>query len=471
MKRFLLLLLLLGGLLIFGGCTPGDTDTEKEKDPTPLTVSVYVDQTDEWLTATYNEEKKVLTIDFSRSRFAKEIGYYTLEGLYNAPEGGGKIYSGIEGENGTARLADGNAFSPNVRLYSKWKGKDYTVYFRSDDNKAPMHFMSNGTITWTYGATVTKLPTPTHSSERYGGRYNKPFAGWRNGNVLVTDEKGNVRAECRELLSSWYTSSDFGAGRLDLQPVYIDVTYRITYVLADGSEYYATVTKGSTIDFAAAPKHALGNTAVYGWSLSEEGDLVAKDLVPQEDMTLYAQYRRCKTVRFYSNFETNYSGAARYTEVVVFEGESLENPYPSYRYYASVTDVDPVRFPVRYDDIKSAYFRLYTPTGSSIVPTPCRIIYDTAGLNIGLTEVAFVQQTTFPLPTPTVTGYTFDGWYLEEDYSGKRVIGVLAGEDGTPQKYNGYYLRLEDETLHFVASETTLTLYGKFTPEGEGGGV
>ena len=68
-------------------------------------------------------------------------------------------------------------------------------------------------------------------------------------------------------------------------------------------------------------------------------------------------------------------------------------------------------------------------------------------------------------------GYSFDGWYLEEGFGGKRVIGVLAGEKGTPEKYNGYYLRLEDETLYFVMSETTLTLYGRFTPSGEGGGV
>ena len=471
MKRFFLLLLCLGALLLFGACTPSDTDTQKEKDAKDLTLSVYVEQTDEWIAATYNEQKKVLELDLSGTKFQKEAGYYTLEGLYSAPEDGKRIYAGVEGESTSARLVDGNAFSPNVRLYGKWKGKDFTVYFRTGDNKGPMHFMSNGTITWAYGAVMTRLPIPTNSSDLVGGKNNKPFAGWRNGNVLITDEKGNVRAEYRELLSSWYTSSDFGAGRLDLQPVYLDITYRITYVLADGSEYYATVTKGNAIDFGAAPTHTLGNTAVYGWSAEQNGDLVASNLVPQGDMTLYAQYQRCKTVRFYSNFETNYSGADRYTEVVVFEGESLENPYPTYRYYTSVTDTVPVSFPVKYDDIKSAYFRLYTGTGSSLTPTSCKIIYDTAGLDIGLTEVAFTQQTTFPLPTPTVSGYTFHGWYLADDYTGSRVVGVLAGEAGTPQKYNGYYLRLEDGTLHFVQSETTLTLFGRFTPTGEGGGV
>ena len=101
----------------------------------------------------------------------------------------------------------------------------------------------------------------------------------------------------------------------------------------------------------------------------------------------------------------------------------------------------------------------------------CKIIYDTAGLDIGLAEVEFIPQTTFPLPTPSVLGYTFDGWYLEANFSGQRVVGVLAGEQGTPPYYNAYYLRLEDETLHLVVGGSTVTLYGCFTPTGEGGGV
>lgn len=455
--------------LLLVGCSPDDTPPEAPSEA--KTVSVYVDQTDEWLTATYDEQSRVLVLHTQGTRFDDEIGYYTLEGLYSAPEDGRKIYAGVENENRKARLADGNAFSPNVRLYSKWEGCEFTVYFRTSDNKGPMHFMSNGTIIWAYGDTKATLPIPTRSSDLYGGKNNsKPFAGWRNGDVLITDPKGKVKAEYRELLSSWYSSSEFGTGRLDLQPVYLDINYRITYVLSDGSEHYAHVKKGDAVDFSDAPVHFVESSGVYGWSLQKDGELLTRDFVPEGDVTLYAQYRGCKIVRFYHGAEDS-SNAERYTETCVFEGESLKSPYPTYRYYTSVTDTEPVSFPVHYDDIKLAYFRTGQMSGSSISPTPCRIVYQTGGLVPSLTEIEFMQQTTFPLPTPTVDGYAFDGWYLDEGFGGKRVIGVLAGEKGTPEKYNGYYLRLEDETLYFVMSETTLTLYGRFTPSGEGGGV
>ena len=471
-RYFCLLLVIVSCLFLFWGCGLGDH--EEKKDEKPKTVSVYVAETDEWLTATYDTQKHVLVIQTEGTLWDKEVGNYVLEGLYSAPEDGKQIYFGVENESTRARLSEGNAFMPGVRLYSKWKGSDYTVYFRDSANNGPMHFMSNGTIKWEYGAVKKKLPIPTRAVDLFGGRDNKPFAGWRNGDVLLTDEKGNIRPEYQRLLSSWRSYSEFGSGRIDLQPVYMDIFYRVTYVLGDGTKQYAHVKKGEAVDFESAPTQFLATSGIYGWSREQNGEVVSGDLVPEGDVTLYAQYRGYKTVRFYSNPETDISYDDRYQEYRVFEGESLDKPYSYNQYYASVTDTVPVSFPVAYDDIKPAYFKRAVLTGSSVTPTPCKIVYDTGDLDVGLGEISFVACTTFPLPTPTVSGYTFDGWYQNENFEGKRVIGVLSGEEGTPQRYNGYYLRLSDadgETLEFVSDATRITLWGKFTPVNEGGGV
>ena len=64
------------------------------------------------------------------------------------------------------------------------------------------------------------------------------------------------------------------------------------------------------------------------------------------------------------------------------------------------------------------------------------ITYNTNGGSGTMTPTSYTIETaTFDLPTPTKTGYTFEGWYTASDFSGSKVTQIAQGSTGNKTFY------------------------------------
>ena len=99
---------------------------------------------------------------------------------------------------------------------------------------------------------------------------------------------------------------------------------------------------------------------------------------------------------------------------------------------------------------------------ATFTPITYTIIYNLNGGSGTMTPTEYnVTTETFNLPTPTRTGYTFDGWYSDAEFTGEKVTTIAKGTTGDITLYAKWI-----ETKYSVNIYTNDRKYGTTTPSG-----
>ena len=99
---------------------------------------------------------------------------------------------------------------------------------------------------------------------------------------------------------------------------------------------------------------------------------------------------------------------------------------------------------------------------ATFTPITYTIIYNLNGGSGTMTPTEYnVTTETFNLPTPTRTGYTFDGWYSDAEFTGEKVTTIAQGTTGDIALYAKW-----SETKYSVNINTNNRNWGITTPSG-----
>ena len=166
-----------------------------------------------------------------------------------------------------------------------------------------------------------------------------------------------------------------------------------------------------------------------GWYKSDDfaGEVVSGTIIPTSDMTLYAKWSAIiGSVAFDSNGGTKY-------DTIYTSGQKIALPTPINDVYA---------FAGWYDNAElsgTAYFDYYLPDGAVTLYARWATEFITISLeeNGGdsLNDVKLFDADALKLPKPFRSGYSFMGWYLNENLTGEPVSDY-------------YYRPTEDVTLY-----------------------
>ena len=318
---------------------------------------------------------------------------YTLDGWYSAPTGG--TFLGNPGSNYTV--------TGNVTLYARWTIITYTVTWNANGGS-----VNPTSSTGTLGQSVT-APTPT--------RAGHTFQYWRNpsaGDLLYTVYAGN----------SWTIN-----GSIIFTAVWSVNNYTVFYNEQGGSNTNdPTVSYGSTVTL---PSTSRTGYTLNGWyTASSGGSFVGNpgsSYTVYSDVILYAQWT-----------------AITYTVSWDANGGSVSPTSNSGTYGSSVTAPTPTRslYTFNYWRYPSAGDMLYTLNagnqwtinGTITFYAVWTIQQYTVTFNANGGSVSPASSSTnagssVTLPTPSRTGYTFNGWYTAS--SGGTYLGS-GGNTYTP---------------------------------------
>ena len=299
---------------------------------------------------------------------------HTFDGWYTKATGGTKV-------------TDSTTITTNSShaLYAHWTPNTYTTTFEPNGGS-----VSPTTKTVTYGASYGDMPTP----ERTG----YTFAGWytsSSGGSKVTDATSVTIASAHTLYAHWTANTytvTFDANGGSVSPTSKTVTYDSTY----GDMPTATRT-GYTFD---------------GWYNASSGGSKVTDatsVTTDSDHTLYAHW----TAKTYTvTFNSNGAGVEPTSRTVTYDSSYGDMPtltrtgYTFAGWYTSssggskVTDATSVT-------TASAHTLYAHWTGNTYV-----VDFDANGGSVSPPSKTVTYGATYgSLPTPTRTGYSFDGWY------------------------------------------------------------
>jgi len=293
---------------------------------------------------------------------------YNFAGWYTAPTGGSQVTTGT-------------AFGANATVYARWTLVTYTVTFDAKD----------GTVTPTTGATgeggtLASLPTPTRN------RYN--FQGWfttATGGDSVT--AGRVYGANTTVYARW-----------------TPVTYTITFNAAGGVVSQKSGTTGEGWKLASLPVPTKSGYAFAGWfTAAADGDSVTAGRVYSKNATIYAKWTLVKyTVTFNAA-----GGKVTPASAATGDGWTLASlPVPTKTGYTfdgwhtAAAGGNSVTTTMAFSANTTVYahWKLVTHTvtfnaaGGKVTPAS-----GTTGEGWKLTS----------LPTPSRTGYAFEGWFTD----------------------------------------------------------
>ena len=328
---------------------------------------------------------------------------YTFDGWYTATTGGTKITSSTK----VTTVAD-------HRLYAHWTARTYTVKFSPNGGS-----MDTTSITVTYGSTYGELPTPTLTGYKFDGWYTAV-----DGGTKITSSTKVTTAADHRLYAHWTAN-----------------TYTVKFSPNGGNmdTTSITVTYGSTYGELPTPK--LTGYAFDGWYTAATGGTkitASSKVTTAADHRLYAHWTpRTYTVKFSPN-----GGSMDTTSITVTYGSTYgtlptptQDNYVFDGWYTAATGGTKITSSTKV--ATAADHRLYAHwTGKAI-----DVYFNAKGGEVSEAKKTVNYAGTYgTLPTPTRTGYTFNGWYT-------------AATDGT-----------EITSSTKVTSKSNHTLYAQWTP-------
>ena len=384
----------------FLGWKDKDTGDEVGKIPTNATgIKNVVAQWAKKYTVTFNANGGTETSETRTVTYGNPYGElptltregYTFEGWFTAENGGTQV---------TAVTTVTTA--ADHMLYAHWTANEYTVTFNAN----------GGTVTPAemkvrHGDAYGKLPTPTLDGYT--------FDGWYNDNGMQVKPEDVVTAS-HTLYAYWTRISyevkfDANGGIGTCKP--INVFHGDTYG-------------------TFPPEPTLEGYEFAGWFTEKDGGTqVTKDTVVTASHTLYAHWTANEyTVTFDAN-----KGTVTPTEMKVRHGDTYGKlPTPTLDGYTFDGWYNDNGMQVKPEDVVTASHTLYAHWKASTYT----VTFDANEGTVTPAEQTVTYGSHYgELPTPTREGYTFAGWFTEQN-GGTKVMAdtkVTTAENHTLYAY------------------------------------
>ncbi|MBQ8278238.1 MAG: InlB B-repeat-containing protein [Roseburia sp.] len=435
------------------------------------------------LYAQWTANKYEVTFDANGGTVGTEkitVTYDSVYGELPTPVRAGFTFTGWKDASGNTVTAETIvAIAGNHTLYASWQGEAYVVFFEAGEGS-----VEPSSETVYYGAEYGELPTATLEGYTFVGWYTKDdnlitaesiveiaenhilYAKYNaneykvlfdanGGTVELTEKKvtydetyGELPVPARDgyTFKGWYADATFAnpvtadseVKILEDQTLYAQWEvnqYEVTFDANGGSlsDEVATV-KEVTFDaaYGELPVAERSGYDFMGWETEDGTEVTAETIVSIADNhTLYAKWQgKAYTVIFEvknGSIETKsltvYYGSA-YGELPVptLEGYTFSGWYTAAEEGTLINAESIVE--IAEDHILYAEY----------APNTYKVFFDADGGTLEVTEISVSYDGTYgELPTPTIAGGTFLGWYTQD---GTKV------EAGTPVKI------LADQTLY-----------------------
>ncbi|MDR0304636.1 MAG: InlB B-repeat-containing protein [Chitinispirillales bacterium] len=400
---------------------------------------------------------------------------YTFSGWFTASSGGTKV-----GEaNGKYKVVG------DITLYAQWKHNeivlpDYTIIFDSQGGSNCPDIPAKN------GESIT-LPGTSKINHKFSGWFSSPADGTKIGDAgdkyIVTDNKTlyanweqnevtlpsytitfdsqdgsncpDIPAHIGDIITlpstsrsgytfnGWFTLSSGGNKANEQYTVIGDITlyaqwtkiqyYTITFDAQGGNTCSSiTVQSGQNITL---PNTSRSNYTFLGWFTSSSGgNRVESPYQVIGDGTLYAQWT--EVIQYTVSF--NSQGGTSCLQQTVKSGENINLPFTSRSGYTFNGWFTQAAGGTKIGDAGSSYTvtKNITLYAQWIQETPTYTVsFDTHG-GSNFSDIFAHEGDNITLPTPTRSGYTFNGWFTQA------AGGAKIGNGG------GSYAVVSDITLH-----------------------
>jgi|GEM_PF-5874911 len=317
---------------------------------------------------------------------------YTFAGWFTDPNGGAKV-------------EQGDVVTASHTLYAHWTAKTCTVTFNANGGT-----VTPAEQTVTYGSTYGELPTLTREGYTFAGWFTK-----KDGGTQVTKETVVTTVADHTLYAHWTAK-----------------TCTVTFDVNGGTVTPAeqTVTYGST--YGELPTPTREGYTFAGWFTEQNGGTqVTKETVVKTvaDHTLYAHW----TANTYTvKFDANEGTVTSAEQTVTYGSHYGELPTPTregYTFAGWFTEQNGgTQVTKETDHTLYAHWTANTYT----------VKFDANEGTVTPAEKTVTYGSTYgELPTPTREGYTFAGWFTEQN-GGTKVMAdtkVTTAENHTLYAY------------------------------------
>jgi uncharacterized repeat protein (TIGR02543 family) len=290
---------------------------------------------------------------------------------------------------GSTAVTESRVYGADATIYARWTLKTYTVTFDAN----------GGTVSSTSGTTGTSwrlssLPTPTRTGYTFDGWYTAETDG---SQVTINTVFGaNATIYARWILNTY-------------------IAYTITFDANGGTVSPTSGTTGEGWKLAELPKPTRDGYAFNGWWWSlETGSQVTTSTMFNADVTIYARWILNTYTTYTITFDAN-GGTVTPTFGTTDERWTLvELPTPTrdgYTFNGWYTAATGAGARVTESRMYSTNTTIYARWTLNTSPA-YKITFDAnRGTVTPAADTTGEGGKLASLPTPTRTGYTFNGWY------------------------------------------------------------
>lgn len=354
---------------------------------------------------------------------------YSFQGWYTSSSGGSKVTSSTKA-------------TKSMTVYAHWKIKSYTVTFNANGGS-----VSPTSKTVEYGTTISSFPTPTRTGYTFGGWSTSASGGSLISSLKVTKDQ--------TLYANWLINQ-----------------YKVTFNANGGkvSPTSLTYEYGQVTDVFPTPTRE-GYT-FQGWYTSASGGTKITSLKVTKNQTIYAHWEETSyTVTFNAN-----GGKVSTTSIMAKYDEDITLPTPTREGYKFLGWWD--------DEVGNVGYYSYTVKKSVTLKAHWQIssyhvIFNanggtfTDGTTLNMSYEIYHNETIIGswIPTPSRSGYSFEGWYTEEYGGTKFTSSTPITSDMTVYAHWSYIPSVTYVYLYYDANGGTVSSSYKAVAEGSTAGT
>lgn len=323
---------------------------------------------------------------------------YTFMGWYDNEEfDGDKIESLVQGSIG------------DRTFYAKWSEPiEYSITFYPNGGSEVAK------IYYDVETDTFELPTPTRTGYVFAGWYNNNSFTGSAISMVSNGTYDNIKLYAKWELQRYTISYDMNGG----------------VPISDGSYHIESEFK--------LPIPERGGYEFLGWynNRAFEGDAI-EWLTPGNIGTKTYYARWSEPIEYTISFDSKGGNSISSITYNVQSSPLYLNEIfePSRTYYAFAGWYDnPEYTGVKVTEIPTGSYGTYC-LYAKWTPVNYRITYNTNGGDALSPTSYHIETPTFDLPKPTKTGYTFKGWYDNEELTGDEVVSITLGTTGDMQFY------------------------------------
>ena len=312
----------------------------------------------------------------------------------------------------------------SITLYPDWKANEYNVIYHIIDGTEETVYTGADAqyTTYVYNATLTLLPLANVTPKKEGHTLD----GWYFGSYKSGDELTSLDKEA-------YTQD------INLYAKWIANTYTITYEKNGGSitneSDYEKYTYGVGLDKLPTPTRE-GYTFVDWYTDSTFSNLAAEPAISTTetgDKTFYAKWEAKKVMVSFDSDGADGGDSTEPREMTFDSNYNLPTPTKTGHKFDGWYTEGGVKVTDSTKVTTAASHTLYARWTAETYT----ITYVTNGGSItnesGYKKYTYGKGMT--LPTPTRTGYDFEGWYEDSNFSGDPITAIFKTDMGNKTFY------------------------------------